>query len=281
MPSASTIRSDRERSRRPEGLVGRQRDPGALLGQGGREPRRHVELGGAGGVARRVVVDPAVRADPDRGQRPRAGAVVDDGHGDLGAGDEPLQQRHRPVGERVDHRAGQLVGRRDHGAAQRGAAAGGLDHQRQPESLDQRGHHVGRTELAEGLVREADGLGRVQPGPRDDRLGDRLVEGRPRGRRESRRRTGWRAARGSRGSRRPRRSRRAASGPRRTAGPRGATRAGRRRRRARRPRRRRRAAPRRPGGPSAATRRARDEPAGQDEDGVVAHACSLPEMTTS
>ena len=73
----ATIRSERDSSRRPERLVGGHRDPGALGQDGGGQRRGYGELGGAGGVPRRVVVDAAVGLDGHHGQRARPAAVVD------------------------------------------------------------------------------------------------------------------------------------------------------------------------------------------------------------
>ena len=106
--------------------------------------------------------------------------------GDLEALDEVLQQRHVAVREGVDHRRGQLLGGADDRAAQRRAALGRLHHQRQPQAGDQRRHHLGGTQLAERLVRQAHRRRRLDPGAGDERLGDRLVERRAaRGRRRA------------------------------------------------------------------------------------------------
>ena len=103
-------------------------------------------------------------------------------------------------------------------AAQRGAALGRLDHQRQARAGPPAAAITAAApELAERLVRQADRRRGADPGPRDHGLGDRLVERRAARRRAAPRRTARRAARGPRGWRRPHRSRRAASGPRRRA----------------------------------------------------------------
>ena len=116
-----------------ERLVRGDGDPGTLGEDVCRQLGRDRELRRAGGVAGGVVVDGAVGPDRHCRQRPRAGAVVDHGYRHLGADRELLDQRHRAVGEGVDHRVGQLLGGPDERAAERGAAPGRLDDDRQPE----------------------------------------------------------------------------------------------------------------------------------------------------
>ena len=132
---------------------------------------------------------------------------------DLDALDALLDQRDRTVGEAADHRVRQLVRGLDRRAAERRAALGRLDEQRQPEPLDQA-----------SITRRPRPRGTCRPGARPTRacgsragdhlLGDRLVE-----RDAGRRRRGadvrhCRPARAPRGARRPRRPRRAAAGSR-------------------------------------------------------------------
>ena len=256
-PASSTIRSERERSRSPSASWAEHRDPGALGGGLVGELGGHDELRGAGGVARGVVVDPAVGLDPDRGQRHRAGAGVDTGTATSSPSTNRSTSAVVAVGEGVDHRAGQVVAAPDHAcspaptrswpASRSGAGPGA-----RPARPSRRG-----AELAERLVGQRHrGRGaHARPArPRPWRPACRRRRGRRPG---GHRRRAPRAARGPRASRRPRRSRRAAAGARSAAAPRAASRsrsASTSRSSTSSPRR---AAPRRPGARSAATRRAR------------------------
>ncbi len=131
----------------------------------------------AGGVPGVVVVSPSGRDDLDRRQRSRAVPGVDDGHRHLGAGDSPLHQRDVAVGEAPDHRARQLAGVGDGGDPQGRATTSRLDHERQTDPPDERGQHLGRTELAEQAVRQRDRGRHQDPRAVDEVVRRRLVEG--------------------------------------------------------------------------------------------------------
>ena len=154
-PSASTMRSLRDsRAARASRCTST-----AVVGAGGQhvvgQPGGHEELGGAGGVARAVVVEAAVGHDLDHGQGARAAAVVDHRDGHLGAGDEALDERGVAVGERGHHRAGQVGGGAHDRGAERRAAARRLHHERQAEARDDGVEHRAGAELAEGRRRPA------------------------------------------------------------------------------------------------------------------------------
>jgi hypothetical protein len=200
-----------------------------------RQPGRREELGVPGGVAGGVVVDAGQRQHLDRRQGARPVAGVDHRHRHLGPAHEPLDHRRLAVGEARHHRRRQLVRLVDPGATERGAATGGLDHQRQAQVADQAVQHGAGTELAERRVRQprptsAWTAARARRAPWRSawpRRSGRLPAGI--------RRTGRRPRRAPRAERRPRRRRRAARRRRRRSRCRPVRRAATRRRRAGRP----------------------------------------------
>ncbi len=153
------------------------------LGHRGVQSRGDVELRGARGVARGVVVEAAVGHDLHSRQGHRSLRRLDDADGDLGARDEALQQCHLAVGERTDHRCGQLLARAHDADTQGRPTPCRLDHEWEAESALERSHHAGCAQLAERRVRQGYGLGSGDASTAHQGLGDRLVEGEAAGRR--------------------------------------------------------------------------------------------------
>jgi hypothetical protein len=87
---------------------------GVLVETGG-----YHELGRTCCVARRVVVDTAVRTDLHGRQSPNPGGELNHRHGHLDALHELLDERYRAVAEAADQRATQILDVLNRGAAER------------------------------------------------------------------------------------------------------------------------------------------------------------------
>ena len=174
-PSASTIRSARERCSSPIALCASSASAPGRRGHAGIDPGRRVEPGLARGVPLLEAVEPAARHDLHRRQRLRAAVRVDHADGDLGADDPLLDQGLVRVGERVHQRPRQLVRRLHDGDALRRPAAGRLHDQSLRHGAEDRVDRAAGADLPEHLPRQRDGGGGVAARGRDDALRGRLV----------------------------------------------------------------------------------------------------------
>ena len=143
------------------------------------EPRRDEELGGAGGVARAVVVEAAVGHDLDDRQRARALRPSTTETATSAPSTWRSTSAVSPYAKAVIIASGSAAASRTTDDPERGPPTGGLHHQWQAEPRDDGRQHRRGAELAERLVRQRHDRRRHGAGAGEHGLGHRLVERQP------------------------------------------------------------------------------------------------------
>ena len=180
-PSAATMKSERETSRRPRiRCASRATSPSrssSSVGQVG--PVEGDELGGVAGAEVELVA--LLVLDRHRHQRGQPVVALEHDDADVDAVVEPLDQRVLAVGVGADQGRGQRGEAVDAGDAEGAAAAGRLDHDPAAEAVHDVLHQRGGADVAEGLGGEPDAVGDRDAVAAQQLAGGALVVGDPAG----------------------------------------------------------------------------------------------------